>query len=163
MLKVNEEYVKLRDVPDSIELELGDMVWVDEFNRFIEKVKEEDEIISSETIEQKLINSGRKVTRKVDKVCVEKEKDLLIIGNIRISESYKKYFGLLGYNVEVVDGTGPFEKIRQACSKYTTILYSTKFTSHKNSGKLAKEIKKSIILCDSTAPRVLHSALRNAV
>ena len=40
VLKVNEEYVKLRDVPDSIELELGDMVWVDEFNRFIAKVKE---------------------------------------------------------------------------------------------------------------------------
>ena len=159
VLKVNEEYVKLHDVPDRIELDLGDMVWVDEFNCFIEKVKEEVEIVSSETIEQKLMSSGQKVTRKTERVQIEKDKDLLIIGNVRISERYKKYFGEFGYNVEVVDGTGPFEKISKACSKHNTILYSTAFTSHKNSGKLLKEIKKPFILCDSTAPRVLHYSL----
>lgn len=159
VLKVNQEYVQLHDVPERALLDLGDMVWVDEFNRFIEKVKEEVEIVSTQTIEQKLMSSGRKVTRKTDKVSVERDKDLLIIGNVRISERYKKYFGELGYNVDVVDGTGPFEKISQACSKHNTILYSTAFTSHKNSGKLAKEIKKPFILCDSTAPRVLHYAL----
>ena len=162
VLKVNEEYVQLRDVPERVELDLGDMVWVDEFNRYIEKVKEEVEIVSSETIEQKLMSSGRKVTRKTDRVQVEKDKELLIIGNVRISERYKKYFGEFGYHVEVVDGTGPFEKISQACSKHNTILYSTAFTSHKNSGKLAKEIKKPFILCDSTAPKVLHGALGSA-
>lgn len=162
VLKVNQEYVQLHNVPERALLDLGDMVWVDEFNRFIEKVKEEVEIVSFETIEQKLMNSGRKVTRKTDKITVEKVKDLLIIGNVRISERYKKYFGEYGYNVDVVDGTGPFEKISQACSKHNIILYSTAFTSHKNSGKLAKEIKKPFILCDSTAPRILHAALAGA-
>lgn len=164
VLKQNQEYVQLHDIPAKVELDLGDMVWIDEFNRFIEKVEENEQVVSTETIEQKLLNSGRKVTRKPSmKPAVEKNKNLLIIGNVRISERYKKYFGDFGYEVEVVDGTGPFEKISQACSKFDHILYSTSFTSHRNSGKLAKEVKKPFILCDSTAPRVLHYALEQSV
>lgn len=165
VLKQNQEYVQLHDVPMKVELELGDMVWVDEFNRFIEKVEEMLEVLPTETIEQRLMSSGHKVTSKQSAVKqkVEKDKNLLIIGNVRISERYKKYFAEFGYDVEVVDGTGPFEKINQACSKFETILYSTAFTSHRNSGKLAKEVRKPYILCDSTAPRVLHYALVQSV
>lgn len=158
--KSNGEYVMLKDVPANVELDLGDMVWVDEFNRFIKKIEEEG-YVSTATIEQKLLNSGKKVVRNSsdDKVVVEKDKELLIIGNVRISERYKKFFGEYGYEVEVVDGTGPFEKISQACSRHDLILYSTAFTSHKNSGKLSKDVNKKPILCDSTSPSVMLRAL----
>ncbi|MER1958974.1 MAG: hypothetical protein ABS942_16445 [Solibacillus sp.] len=158
VLKQNQEYVQLHDVPKTVQLELGDMVWVDEYNRFIECMEVEEQYIAADTIEKKLLDGGRKVTRKT-KTQVMKDKELLIIGNIRISERYKKYFAEFGYEVEVVDGTGPFEKIRQACSKFNTILYSTAFTSHKNSGKMNLEVAKPYILCDSTAPKVMHFAL----
>ncbi|MER2107603.1 MAG: hypothetical protein ABS949_11755 [Solibacillus sp.] len=92
-----------------------------------------------------------------DKDTDRKNKDLLVIGNIPISARYKSHFGELGY---VVDGTGPFEKIHQTCSKHTNILYSTAFTSHKKSGEMSKEVVKPYILCDSTAPKVMHYALR---
>lgn len=161
VLKENQEYVQLQNVPLSDELDLGDMIWIDEFNRFIVVVEEEKEFVPTDTIEKKLLDGGRKVTRKVSKERVEKTKDLLVIGNVRISERYKSYFGELGFEVEVVDGTGPFEKIRQACSKHTNILYSTAFTSHKNSGKMKSEVTKHYILCDSTAPKVMHYALEN--
>lgn len=161
VLKANQEYVKLHDVPQGLVLDLGDLVWVDEFNRYIDLGKVEQQYVPIETIEKKLLDCGRKVTRKAAKTQVEKNKDLLVIGNIRISERYKSYFGELGYEVDVVDGTGPFEKIRQACSKHTNILYSTAFTSHKNSGKMSKEVVKPYILCDSTAPKVMHYALEN--
>lgn len=165
VLKQNQEYVQLHDVPYQITLDLGDMVWVDESNRFIElmEMNMEEQYMAVDTIEKKLLDGGRKVTRKTPKAEVDKDKELLIIGNIRISERYKKYFGEHGYAVEVVDGTGPFEKIRQACSKYDTILYSTAFTSHKNSGKMNIEVTKPYILCDSTAPKVMHFALESAV
>ena len=162
VLKQNQEYVQLHDVPQSVLLDLGDMVWVDEYNRFIELMEVEEQYIAADTIEKKLLDGGRKVTRKT-KTQVVKDKELLIIGNVRISERYKKYFGEFGYEVEVVDGTGPFEKIRQACSKFNTILYSTAFTSHKNSGKMNIEVAKPYILCDSTAPKVMHFALESAV
>ena len=162
VLKQNQEYVQLHDVPQTVQLDLGDMVWVDEYNRFIEMMEVEEQYIAADTIEKKLLDGGRKVTRKT-KTQVMKDKELLIIGNIRISERYKKYFGEFGYEVEVVDGTGPFEKIRQACSKFNTILYSTAFTSHKNSGKMSNEVAKSYILCDSTAPKVMHFELDSAV
>lgn len=161
VLKANQEYVQLHNVPQGDELDLGDMIWVDEFNRYIDGVKVETQFVPTDTIEKKLLECGRKVTRKASKEQVEKTKDLLVIGNIRISERYKSYFGELGYEVEVVDGTGPFEKIRQACSKHTNILYSTAFTSHKNSGKMNKEVTKPYILCDSTAPKVMHYKLEN--
>ncbi|MGE7021290.1 hypothetical protein [Solibacillus cecembensis] len=161
VLKENQEYVQLHNVPQGDELDLGDMIWVDEFNRYIDGVKVETQFVPTDTIEKKLLECGRKVTRKASKEQVEKTKDLLVIGNIRISERYKSYFGELGYEVEVVDGTGPFEKIRQACSKHTNILYSTAFTSHKNSGKMNKEVTKPYILCDSTAPKVMHYKLEN--
>lgn len=159
VLKENQEYVQLLDVPPNMEFELGDMVWIDEFNRFIELVDVDVTFVPESTIEQKLRESGHKVTKKSPKVQVEKDKELLIIGNIRLSERYKKYFGEYGYEVEVVDGTGPFEKIKQACSKYNTILYSTAFTSHKNSRMMNNEINKPYILCDSTAPKVMHAAI----
>lgn len=163
VLKQNQEYVQLHDVPHNVTLDLGDMVWVDESNRFIELMETDVPYIAADTIEKKLLDGGRKVTRKATKAHVLKDKELLIIGNIRISERYKKYFGEFGYEVEVVDGTGAFEKIRQACSKYNTILYSTAFTSHKNSGKMNNEVTKPYILCDSTAPKVMHLALESAV
>ena len=159
VLKENQEYVQLQDVWQGVEVELGDMVWIDEYNRYIELVKVEEQFVPIDTIEKKLLDSGRKVTRKLSKEKVEKTKDLLVIGNVRISERYKSYFGSLGYEVEVVDGTGPFEKIRQACTKHQNILYSTVFTSHKNSGKMSKEVSKPYILCDSTSPKVMHYAL----
>ena len=145
-----------------VELDLGDMIWIDEHNKLIELIVEEVPL-NTETIEQKLINSGRKVTRQQPKKQITSDEDLLIIGNIRLSERYKKYFSELGYNVDVVDGTGPFEKIRQACSKHDYILYSTAFTSHKNSGKMDMEVSKSYILCDSTAPQVMRFALEASI
>ncbi|NME06215.1 hypothetical protein [Psychrobacillus sp. BL-248-WT-3] len=159
VLKSNQEYVQLHDVPRGLILELGDMIWIDEFNRFIEIVQVEENYVSIDTIEKQFIDNGRRVTRRINRTTEVKDKELLIIGNVRLSERYKKYFGEFGYGVEVVDGAGPFEKIRQACSKYNTILYSTAFTSHKNSGKMKKEVSKPFVLCHSTAPRVMHSTL----
>lgn len=163
VLKSNQEYVQLHDVPQNLELELGDMVWVDEYNRFIEIVEIEEDYVPDATIEQKLLESGHKVTRKSTKPQVEKDKELLIIGNVRLSERYKKYFGQFGYEVEVVDGIGPFEKIKQACSKYNMIIYTTAFTSHKNSRMMSNEISKPYIYCDSTAPKVIHRKLETMV
>lgn len=159
VLKSDQEYVQLQDIPYGITFDLGDVVWVDEFNRFIERCVEEEEYVSTDSIEKRLLESGRKVTRKTTKEQTPKNKSLLIIGNVRISERYKNYFGGFGYEVEVVDGTGPFEKIRHACSKDKTILYSTTFTSHRNSGKMDKEITIPYILCHSTAPKVMQQAL----
>ena len=163
VLKENEEYVSLKGVPSTLQLELGDVVYMDEDNQFIERIEVEHKLTTT-TIEQKLRESGQKVTKKEkSKGKQMKHASLLIIGNVRISERYKKYFGELGYVVNVVDGTGPFEKIKQACNEKDYILYSTAFTSHKNSGKMRAEVNKPYILCDSTSPLAMRIALEQQI
>lgn len=156
ILKSNQEYVILTYVLNGYVPELGDMLWVDEHNAMISLVEAEEEDFSAATIEQKLKNHPTmKVLRQPPKKPVLINKKLLIIGNIRLSERYKTHFAQLGFETETVDGFGSFEKIRMACTKADMIIYSTAFTSHKNSGKVKTDISRHVILCDSTSPNVI--------
>lgn len=157
VLKSNQEYVILTTVLNGYVPELGDMLWVDEHNAMISLVEEPEEDFSTATIEQKLKNHPTmKVLRQTPKKPVLINQKLVIIGNIRLSERYKSHFAQLGFETETVDGFGSFEKIRMACGKADMIIYSTAFTSHKNSGKVKTDIPQYVILCDSTSPNVIY-------
>lgn len=159
VLKANQEYVMLTNVLNDYTPELGDMIWIDEEHAMISVIEEQEHDVTA-TLEQRLKNHPTmKVLRQTPKKPMLINQKLVIIGNVRLSERYKIHFAQFGFETETVDGFGSFEKIRMACAKADVIIYSTAFTSHKNSGKVKTDITQYVILCDSTSPHVISRKL----
>lgn len=129
--KLNREIVIIKNIPSNVSITLGDNVRIDEFNHYLEIVKEET--IDGETLEQRLARRPIANTKGIThSTAVARTTPILIVGNPSFFSSYKQKLGEYGYDVTGIDGYESFSRVKQAAKDKEYIVVCTEFISHDN-------------------------------
>lgn len=125
-------------------LKEGDQIVVDEFDKFIKKLSDSDFDLEKPQIIKK--SSNKDLNDNIDSSPIQiKDKDILIIGNPNLSESYKLKLYKEGYRVDTINGYNKsFKKIKKAAKKADFIIFITTFASHSNMYELKKLYPKKL-------------------
>ena len=129
--KLNREIVIIKNIPANVSITLGDNVRVDEFNHYLEIVREE--AVDGETLEQRLARRPVATTKEIThSTTVARTTPILIVGNPSFFASYKQKLGEYGYDVTSIDGYESFSRVKQAAKDKEYIVVCTEFISHDN-------------------------------
>ncbi|MBN2286684.1 MAG: hypothetical protein JXQ26_03010 [Tissierellales bacterium] len=151
--KKNGERYLLRKAPEHISLLPGDYVMVDEFNYFMD--------LLSENMDTELTDERKRLAAKKDKPVIVKpaeapiemkDENLLIVGNIKLAETYKLKFFKDGYRVQVVDGFEAYHKIQKEACKADQIIIATDCLSHTNYNRIKQDFADKIIHANNSGP-----------
>jgi len=131
----------------------GDYVMVDEFNYFMD--------LLSENMDTELTDERKRLAAKKDKPVIVKpaeapiemkDENLLIVGNIKLAETYKLKFLKNGYRVQVVDGFEAYHKIQKEACKADKIIIVTDCLSHTNYNRIKQDFDNKIIHGNNSGP-----------
>lgn len=136
----DKELVSILDIPQNINLEDGQVVKLDEFGSFLELVNNDSYINRREIKAIKRPDKGFK--DKEDSLKIKKE--ILILGNLSYSGSYKLSFLKKGYSVEVVDGYEPWNRVLREMKNKDLVILTIDFVSHENMFEIKKTDKPTI-------------------
>ncbi len=130
--KLSREIVIIKNIPLHVTITLHDNVRVDEFNNYLEIVK--DGLDEGETLEQRL---SRRPTPAVSRdyahsSTYETSSSVLVVGNPSFFNSYTQKLGDYGYDVTGIDGYEGFTRIKQAAKDKDGIVVCTEYVSHEN-------------------------------
>lgn len=130
--KDNREIVILKYDPAHYTPTEGEVIYVDEHHRYLYRLESEANV--EETLEQKMARSTLYEPKKEKvvfetRVAEEDKRAVTVVTKTKHFESYKKRLSPY-YNVTLVDGFDPPEKIRQAARKSEVVVLCTSYMSH---------------------------------
>lgn len=133
--KFNGECVLLKNIPERLSINIGDVVRVDEDNNFIESIRysyqEKHISVEQRKLISKLSNSIKEKSKKTDV-----KKRVLIVGNPGMSLTYEFNLAKLGYSTTTVDGYANYNEINSLYKNIDVVVIITKFISHSNMWKI---------------------------
>ena len=144
--KANREIVIIKNIPDSYEPQVDDVIIIDEHHSFLDVI-DNKQTSEEETLEQRL--ARRPVQKSQTVFTYSTPKDLtpiLIVGNIALSENYKQQLGRNGYDVTTVDGFGPIAKIKQNAKDKDFIVVCLERLSHGNMYAIKDEFPENKVI-----------------
>ncbi|MGM9949342.1 MAG: hypothetical protein ACI33P_04420 [Lysinibacillus sp.] len=130
--KLSREIVIIKNIPLHVTITLHDNVRIDEFNNYLEIVR--DESSEGETLEQRLSRRPNPATSRdiAHSTIPETSTTVLIVGNPSFFNSYTQKLSDYGYDVTGIEGYESFTRIKQAAKDKDSIVVCTEFVSHDN-------------------------------
>ena len=130
--KLSREIVIIKNIPLHVTITLHDNVRIDEFNNYLEIVR--DEACEGETLEQRLSRRPNPTTPRdiAHSTIPETSTAVLIVGNPSFFNSYTQKLGDYGYDVTGIEGYESFTRIKQAAKDKDCIVVCTEYVSHEN-------------------------------
>lgn len=131
---------------------IGEVIYVDEHHRYLYKVDSEGN--REETLEQKLSRSNLYEPKK-EKVVFSRGEEptykpaVTVVTRIDFFDTYKNRLTPY-YDVTLVDGFGPLEKITQAARKGEVVVLCTRHMSHTTRDKVYENISRNKVLEDDS-------------
>ncbi|MBS7345969.1 MAG: hypothetical protein KIG60_10050 [Caryophanon sp.] len=131
---------------------LGEVIYIDEHHRYLYKVDSEGN--REETLEQKLSRSNLYEPKKEKVVFASRDEQhdkpvITVVTRVDFFDSYKNRLSPY-YDVTLVDGFGPLEKITQAARKAEVVVLCTSHMSHTTRQKVYDTMPRERVIEDDS-------------
>jgi Uncharacterized protein conserved in bacteria (DUF2325). len=131
----DKELIKISDIPQNVNLEDGQVVKLDEFGGLLEVVNNDNNYNN-----KREVRIAKRTDRGTKEKCDNQEikKEVLILGNLSYSGSYRLSFLKRGYNADVIDGYEPWNRVLREIKNKDLVILTTDFVSHENMFEIKK-------------------------
>lgn len=138
--KQSGKSVVVENVPENVNIEDGQVVYIDEFNNYM-YTSSTDKVFIEKTIARK---TAKQIVSGFDyKKPIEEKGKITLIGNPYYKNSYIMAFYKNGYKVSVLHGyDSNLNKIVQESKDSLAIIVNTSYCSHDNFWQIKDEVKK---------------------
>src|SRR6056297_2292893 len=160
--KSNGEKVILKKIPTGLTIQDGTPVKYDEYDNFIDVLPyEEKEELS---VERKILNAKSKSEKIPNSNFPEeihiKDEVILIIGNIKFSDSYTLSLLKIGYKSTTISGFESWHKIEKEARAADIIIFITEHASHENYYSLKEDFADKIIYSKTSGANRIAQMIR---
>ena len=160
--KTNGEKVILKKIPTGLTIQDGTPVKYDEYDNFIDVLPyEEKEELS---VERKILNAKSKSEKISNSNFPEeihiKDEVILIIGNIKFSDSYTLSLLKIGYKSTTISGFESWHKIEKEARAADIIIFITEHASHENYYSLKEDFADKIIYSKTSGANRIAQMIR---
>ncbi|MDF2880033.1 MAG: hypothetical protein K0R54_590 [Clostridiaceae bacterium] len=145
--KLTGEIAIVKNIPERVQLEEGQLINVDEFNNFLNiNYLPEYTVNSISNNNAKKSSPGNKSYSENRNSIREITKSVAIVGNISYENSYKLSLLKAGYKADVIEGNEPWSKIYPIIKSADIVVVSTEHISHSNMFKIKENILDKIVI-----------------